>query len=83
MTPESFCERISAMPFGGVEVLSHSQFTALFREEETSDRMKGAAASLGERCGCGVLFIGGDDIYVRFTRKQTEAIVRRQRNIVT
>ena len=58
------------MPYGGVEILSRSQFDAVFRDGETLEGMKGAAAALGERCGCGVIFVGADSIYVRFTRKQ-------------
>lgn len=65
------------MPLGGVEILSRDHFEAVFRDERTMDAMKGAAAALGERCGCGVMFVGMDAIYVRFTRKQSAMEVRR------
>jgi hypothetical protein len=57
------------MPSGGVEVLTRSQFEKMFPQQTTMEARKEAAVAFGERCRCDVAFVGGDDMYVRFTRR--------------
>jgi hypothetical protein len=68
VTPDQLCERVKRMPFGGVELLTREQFHLIFAAEQTLDAMKRAAIRLAERCGCGVMFIGADSTFARFTR---------------
>jgi hypothetical protein len=68
VTPERLCDRIQAMPIGGVEILSKSHFDVVFGKEATLDARKRAAAALASRCKCAVLFLGTDQVFVRFTR---------------
>lgn len=76
MTPEELCERLKALPFGGVELQTQAQFDRTFRVGADLDQRKAAAVALGERCGCRVLFIGTDNIFVRFTRRQDRATLK-------
>jgi hypothetical protein len=68
VTPERLCDRIQAMPIGGVEILSRDHFDVVFSREATMDARKRAAAALAKRCKCAVVFLGTDQVFVRFTR---------------
>lgn len=76
-TAEELCKQVAAMPPGGVAVLSQAHFGRIFGSERSLEARKREAVVLGERCGCGVLFIGTDDIFVRFTRRQIVGAFRR------
>jgi hypothetical protein len=52
-----------------VEVLTRSQFKKMFPKQTTMKARKEAALAVGERCRCDVVFVGGDDMFVRFTRR--------------
>ena len=73
MTAEELCARVEAMPPGAVEVLTQAQFDGTFAREPTLDGRKRAALALGERCGCAVVFVGSESMFVRFTRRQDQA----------
>ena len=68
MTAEELCEHIQALPPGGVEVLSRIHFEETFAQEVSLEAKKGAAAALAQRCGCDAVFLGTEEIFVRFQR---------------
>ncbi len=68
MTPDQLCERVRAMPLGGVELLTREQFHFTFAAEQTFEGMKRAATALAERCGCRIMFVGAEAVFARFTR---------------
>jgi hypothetical protein len=63
---DRLCERLRALPAGGVDILSRSRFLELFGAEGSRDDMKDAASRFGQGCGCQAVFLGGEDIYVCF-----------------
>jgi hypothetical protein len=68
VTPERLCDRIQAMPIGGVEILSRAHFDVVFSREPTLEARKAAAAALARRCKCAAVFLGTDPVFVRFMR---------------
>lgn len=76
-TPDELCARIQGMLPGGVELLTRERIDYIFAGS-TLEQQKLEVVSLGEKCGCGVMFVGTDNIFVRFTRKQDLDRTRRQ-----
>ena len=68
---ETLQARLEALALGESEVLSRHDLDQVFRDGDTLDRRKLAAAELAESKSCRVLFTGADMMYVVFTRRQT------------
>ena len=77
MSLEELQRRLEGLALGEAEVLTRAQFDQVFgRRNASPDEQKLAAAELGERKGCRVLFTGQEAIYAIFTRRQRRGELR-------
>jgi hypothetical protein len=70
MTLEQFSERIKALPIGGTELLTQSQFELVFGVSNSVEERKQLAVVLAEGLSCGVRFLGLAECYAAFTKRQ-------------
>ncbi|HEV7251959.1 MAG TPA: hypothetical protein VGN97_02510 [Mesorhizobium sp.] len=67
---------LSDLPAGETRSLSWPEFCTLFKDHQSEQDQKTAVVQLAEDCGCGVIFLGRYELFVRFMRKQARASVR-------
>ena len=75
MGPNEGFKHLAALPLGAVEVLTKAQFQLLFGTGPSMEAAKLAAATLTERAGCRIPFIGDESIFARITRQQSRSTV--------
>ena len=76
MKPDQLSQRLARLDVGQSELLNGTQFNNAFPNCGSLEEQKAVASELAESHGCAVTFIGRDDGFAVFVRRQNPKKVR-------
>jgi tRNA pseudouridine-54 N-methylase len=71
MTLDQLQASLSSLASGGTELLNRAQFQSVFVSAGSEEEAKQHAILVAEENRCGVRFLGLEECYAVFTKKQT------------